>query len=316
VIFEKRSRCKSASALAGSLFLVARKSSTSQSHRVGISVPSCRVFPSRLRNLLFALLFYSVCVPSLATERHEFTVGVSIPPLAYLTEEIAGEGVRVAVLLREGADPHAFEPSLETMRELSSARLFISAGLSSEQQWLAKLSDLVPSMQVLHLAQVQQADHFWLSPVEVLASIDRIEQALVDAYPEYKSLFERNAERLRSQVKSLHEELTVLFANVGERRHFLVMHPAWTLFARDYDLKQIVIEQEGGLLTVRRLAELMKTTKALGIDTLFSEVAHPSKEARTLSEQLNAEMVLLNPLGRHWPDSLRQAAALIKAGLR
>jgi len=244
------------------------------------------------------------------------TVGVSIAPLAYWVSGVAGKHAQVSVLLRAGSDPHAFAPSLDTMRELSAARLYVSAGLVSESKWLAKLTNLAPELRVLQLADSRQSPHFWLSPLAALVAIGEIEQALIDIDPANQHDYQHNAKQLRAEIQQLHTQLLDLFSDLGSQRRFLVTHPAWNQFALDYSLEQLVVEEQGKSLTVRKLVATLERARELNIKKVYSELAHPSKEALRLSEQLDAEIVPLNPLSRDWAASLLQAAKAIKAGLR
>lgn len=299
-------------------------SRSQQRSSVGHGLKRCSTVRIPVRSgLLGLLLLLVVAVYSAATaaraadgvaaEDSTLTVGVSIPPLAYLIEQIGKDRVNVVVLLPEGRDPHAYTPALTTLRDLSQAQVFFSSGLISEQHWVDKLTSLLPDLPVYTLSELQ---HFWLSPQEVLSAIELITLALTSADPQGQQFFSSNAKHFADDVEKLNLELTALFRGVGDANHFLVVHPAWELFARDYALEQIIVEQGRNTLSVRSMFKLVQQAKRLGLDTLYSEVTHPSKDALSIAEQLDANIILLNPLSSDWKTNLRLAAEAIKAGLR
>ena len=89
--------------------------------------------------LLGSCLLATGCAPSAALDAgdgEKFTVVATTPILADLARNIAGEDARVQSLIPSGKDPHTFEPTLRTVRDVANADLALSNGYLLEPQSL------------------------------------------------------------------------------------------------------------------------------------------------------------------------------------
>ncbi|MBD3335294.1 MAG: ABC transporter substrate-binding protein [Candidatus Eisenbacteria bacterium] len=64
---------------------------------------------------------------------------VSIPPQAYLVEEIGGPDVAVKTLVRPGQEPHTFDATPKQILDLGRAEAYFAIGLPFEDQLLEKI---------------------------------------------------------------------------------------------------------------------------------------------------------------------------------
>ena len=73
------------------------------------------------------------------------TITVSIEPLRFLTEQIAGDRFDVAVLVRQGGSPETYEPTAKQLTELAHSDLYIKVGeLGFERTWLKRIMQNAP----------------------------------------------------------------------------------------------------------------------------------------------------------------------------
>ena len=72
--------------------------------------------------------------PADTTSQDNETLNVvaSFYPLAYLTQEIAGDAIEVVNLVPAGGEPHDYEPSVKQMAQIENADLFIFQGAGLE----------------------------------------------------------------------------------------------------------------------------------------------------------------------------------------
>ena len=101
-----------------------------------------------LMALAVAFLFAPAHKAAMAQETPSSVV-VSIAPQKYMVERIAGNLVTVTVLVKAGADPHAYEPSPAQMRECAAARLYFSIGVPFEDIWLPRISGTNKELQIV-----------------------------------------------------------------------------------------------------------------------------------------------------------------------
>ncbi len=290
----------------------------------------------------FALILCTVLV-LLASPCHAapLSVTVSITPLKYFTGQIGGDRVEVSIMVPAGANPATYEPRPRQMVALTKAKLFIAIGVPFEQAWLPRMRAANPHMQVVKaragckLMQMKSHHHenhghgkdehndhgghldphVWLSPTEAKTMASTILSALVQADPEGSQEYHKNYKRLLVKIETLDKDIRQLLAG-KEGTRFLVYHPSWGYFARDYGLVQIPVELEGKNPGPRELAHLIKMAKENKIKVIFAQPQFSEKSARIVANDIGGKVVLVDPLAEDWANNLRRVARSIKEALR
>ena len=67
-----------------------------------------------------------------------------------------------------------------------------------------------------------------------------------------------------------------------KQKSFIVYHPAWGYFARDYGLEEIAIEEHGKEPGARELARLVEEARAKKINEVFASPQHSSRSWEVL----------------------------------
>lgn len=88
--------------------------------------------------LAAAALILSGCAPIAHPDR---VVVTTTPIITDLTERVAGDRIEVVPLIPEGADPHTYEPTMSTLRELAYADAAFTNGLLLEDRALTSVVD-------------------------------------------------------------------------------------------------------------------------------------------------------------------------------
>jgi zinc transport system substrate-binding protein len=84
----------------------------------------------------------------------ERVITVTIPPVAWFVEGIAGDDFTVNVLLPPGADHHIWEPLPAQINSLSgSEALIINGKLGFEEAWMDRFTQVNPRMKILDLSR-------------------------------------------------------------------------------------------------------------------------------------------------------------------
>ena len=86
--------------------------------------------------------------------------------------------------------------------------------------------------------------HIWTSPALVKIQVSTICRALAAEDPENEAFYTANRDAFIREIDSLEMELQTLFKDKTGTR-FMVFHPSWGYFARDFGLEMIPIEMEG-----------------------------------------------------------------------
>jgi len=251
---------------------------------------------------------------------------VSVPPIAYFVEKIGGETIRVESLINPGDDPHVYEPKPKQMADLSKARLYFSTNFPFERNLLTKIKATNPNLTITNtgygISYMEDAahkghegedgfdPHIWTSPLNAFKIAENIYRGLVSANPEEVEIYRKNYLELLRSIAKLDEELWERSKSAREMK-FLVFHPAWSYFARDYGLIQIPVEQEGKEPKGAQLSRLIEDAKKEGIKVLFVSPQHSKRSAKTIADAIGAKIVEIDPLSKKWDESLRSMVEIL-----
>jgi len=253
-------------------------------------------------------------------------VFVSVPPIAYFVEKIGGETIRVKSLINPGDDPHVYEPKPKQMVDLSKARLYFSTNFPFERNLLTKIKATNPNLIITDtgygISYMEDAahkghegedgfdPHIWTSPLNAFKIAENIYRGLVSANPEEVEIYRKNYLELLRGIAKLDEELWERSKSARGKK-FLVFHPAWSYFARDYGLIQVSVEQEGKEPRGAQLSRLIEDARKEGIKVLFVSPQHSKRSAKTMADAIGAEIVEIDPLSKKWDENLRSMVEIL-----
>jgi len=286
--------------------------------------------------LILVALIFSGCGNNQTSSQAGNMLFVSIKPQQFMVEQIAGDVFKVKVLLPPGASPAVYEPSPGQLKDLAEAKAYIRIGqIGFEKAWMDKIKSANADMKVYdqskgvnfikadhhhghdHNHDQQHAvidPHIWTSPAEVTVQLENIKTYLSDLMPDSAAYFSQNAEKLILKVTELDKEIQQMFEGY-EQRTFMVYHPALSYFARDYQLKQLPLEREGKEPSGRYMTEMIKKSKALGLQDVFIQRQFPVAKAEALANELDADVVVIDPLAYNWIENMKQMALKIATAL-
>ncbi|WP_290647855.1 zinc ABC transporter substrate-binding protein [Aquisalimonas sp.] len=261
-------------------------------------------------------------------------VTVSVPPQGYLVEAIGGERVDVSIMIEPGRSPHTFSLSPRRMMALDDAQVYFKVGhpdLAFEQRFLnhvegqgrgVRIVALSEGVDLVRLDEEHDHDHshgetdphLWVSPRIMRAAAERVADALIDADPDGEADYRAGLERFITDVDALDEEIRSRFEPL-ERRRFVVNHPAWGYFARDYDMEQVAIESGGRDPSPAELARFIEAAKAEDVRVIFVQKGFSQRGAKTIAQEIEAVVKTVDPLAEDWPDTLRRMSEAIHEAL-
>jgi zinc transport system substrate-binding protein len=253
-------------------------------------------------------------------------VYVSIPPQAFVVDQIAGDLVEVAVLLPPGGSPATYEPTPKQMASLDRAQLYLQIGAPFEGPVLSKISKLMPDLQVVdcrtgidlepigdhgHDHATGLLDpHIWLDPqlMKIIASTTA--RVLQDLFPD-------ESKTIGDRLAALHEAIDETDARIAQSlapltgQTILVMHPAYGYFTRRYGLIQKAVEVDGKAPSARRLAAVVEDLGQQPVPALFVQPQFSRSSAERVARALDCRLVELDPLARDYLANLEKMAARI-----
>jgi len=91
----------------------------------------------------------------------------------------------------------------------------------------------------------------------------------------------------------------------------MVFHPAWSYFARDYGLIQIPIEIEGKEPSPADMKKIIDIARKEDIHIIFVQSQFDTHSAQTVVNEINGQVLQIDPLAEDWLNNLRHIAQLL-----
>ena len=268
-------------------------------------------------------------------------VFVSILPQKYFVDRISGGLVDCLVMVPPGTNAHSYEPHPRQMSLLSKAKAYFAIGLEFEGPWLPRFSSLAKSMRIVHtdslVPKLPSSDndehaakpsaegggpaagldpHIWLSPALVKQQATSIAAALEEIDTVHSAAYRRNCGSFLRGIDTLDRQLRAILpcdsaAGAAHRRTFLVFHPTWGYFAKDYCLRQVAIEVEGKEPSPRMMKSILDTARFYGIRTVFVQPEFSRTSAEVIAHELGAGVLDADALAYDWKNTLLYVARKI-----
>lgn len=269
--------------------------------------------------LLTVTLILASCTTNPQDTRRKITV--TIEPLRYFTEQIAGEKFVVNTMVPQGGNPETYEPTAQQMVKLAESDLYIKVGnIGFERTWMKKLSQNAPhtiiidsseGIELAHSSHGVTDPHTWMSTNNAKQIARNIYEALVSINARDSASYRRNYEALIDTIEAtdmrLREQLTR-----DKSQAFLIDHPALTYFARDYELLQIPVEEEGREPSAAQLKKTIQQAKDKKVKVMFVQKQFETRSTKIVSQEVGAETIAINPLSHNWSEEMVSIAKKLK----
>jgi zinc transport system substrate-binding protein len=141
-----------------------------------------------------------------------------------------------------------------------------------------------------------------------------IKDFLVALKPERREFYETNHAKLDSIIDNIDNEARQLFANITKRA-FMIYHPNLAYLARYYNLEEISVEYEGKEPSPARLRYLINRARAENLKVIFVQKEFDVRNARTIANEIGAEVVIIDPLSEDWENAMREIIKLVHKSL-
>ncbi len=279
---------------------------------------------------LLIVIAFSGCI-SQTEKPGQVMVATTIAPLGDFVKAVGGERVSVSVLVPPGAEPHTFEPTPSQIRQVADADIYVKNGVGLES-WMDNILKVNPHMLVVDtskginlIADTSEATstdgiramdtHIWLSPRNAMFQVQNICNGLIEVDPAGRDYYIKNRDSYIAKLKELDAYLNTTFAGTTKKK-FVVLHPAWIYFARDYGLEQIAIEEEEKEPGPRYMAEVVNAARANNITTVFVEPQYNPKLAEVIAKEIDGKVVSIDDLAPNYIDNLRTVGEKIAESLK
>ncbi len=235
---------------------------------------------------------------------------VSILPQADFVEHVGGDNVEVIVMIPPGANPATYEPTASQLKSVSGATMYVKvgSGLPFEEVWLEKIGSANPDMLMVDTSEgvnlIPGDPHIWLSPRSAVVQVENIYRGLVQVDQDNSEYYYRNKEQYIHDLQVLDNDIIESLSDF-EDRTFMVFHPSWGYFARDYDLTMIAVEIEGKEPSAGDMVHLIENAKENNIKIIFVQPQFSTKSAEVIAKEIGGSVVAVDPLPQDYITNLR-----------
>jgi zinc transport system substrate-binding protein len=276
---------------------------------------------------MIKILFTTIILNTLILAN--INVAVSILPVQTFVNAIGGDKVNVSLMVLPGNSPHTYEPKPSQMKDVAKASLYFAIGVEFENVWLSKFKNLNKSMRIVNLAKgiekinivshhhehsghstekhnehSSKDPHIWTSPSNVRTIVKNIYLALSKQDPTNETYYKTNYKKFITNIDILDNKIKSLLSKNETAKKFMVFHPSWGYFARDYGLTQLAVEIEGKTPKPKELVMLVKESKKENITAIFTQPEFSDEVAKVMANELIIEVIKVSPLAPKWFDNL------------
>jgi zinc transport system substrate-binding protein len=253
-------------------------------------------------------------------------VVVTILPQADFVQNVGGEKVDIAVMVPPGADPHTYEPTPSQMIMLSNAKMYakVGSGIEFELAWMDKIIEQNRAMLVVDCSKgvrlIEVAEnhgneddgehrhrkdpHIWLSPRNAKLMVENIYMGLAQVDPRNEAYYAGNRDEYLAKLDELDKDIQERLSSLKNRR-FIVFHPAWGYFAKDYNLQQIPVEISGKEPSAKDIMNVVQKAKELNIKIVFASPEFNPRSAEFIAKEIGGRVVFIDPLARDYISNMR-----------
>lgn len=232
--------------------------------------------------------------------------------LADIAQNVAGDRLKVDILIPLGVDPHAYQPTPQDVVRIAESQVLIVNGAHFEE-WLNKtLENAGGQRQLIEASnglvsrtptasEILDPDHigdphFWLDPLNVIKYVENIRDGLSLADPDGKSVYSKNADQYISRLKELDQWITSQVGSIPQaNRQLVTNHESFGYFADHYGFRitgtVIPSTSSEAAPSARQMAALIDQIKQSGAKAIFIETGANPQLAQQIAQETGAKVI-------------------------
>lgn len=254
--------------------------------------------------IVLSLLLLTACSKE-EKSNNENMIYTSIYPIEFITKEIVGDKIEVKNIIPTGVESHGWEPTMKNIASMSESEIIFINGLGMES-WKGSVKETIGEDKLIEVnkgldlikltnREVDEENkydpHIWLSIRNMEKISKNIFDEIVKIDSKNKDYYENNYNGLLGRLKDLDDKFSEGLKDYNGKS-IIVPHEAFGYLVRDYNLKQLPIENinsssEADLGTIANIVEIAKEE---GIKTVFYEYNENEKLASTVATEIDGDL--------------------------
>lgn len=290
-----------------------------------------------LVSLLILVVGVTGCAQNTAAKNSDsaqkITIVTTIFPIYDFARAIAGDQAELTMLVKPGAEVHAYDPSPADMIKIQEADVFIYIG-GENDAWVGTILDSidVSGMKIIRLMdavkpveeetvagmqaqaetgegshaddqdesaeeEIEYDEHIWTAPHNAILMVNEIAAVLAEADVKNADIYAKNASDYTAQIEIVDEEIAAIVASSPNK--LLVFGDR---FPFRYLFDQFGLEYQAAFpgcsseteASAGTLAYLINTIKEKNIQYVYYLELSNQNIAKAISEQTGAQLLLLH----------------------
>jgi len=244
------------------------------------------------------------------------TVFVSVPPLAYLVDQLRWDGLTVRTLVDKGQSPALTTPEAGRVVAAAQAILLFRTGLPFEDKVVEAVEevgetlvvDLRQGVELIKYPGGKEDPHIWLDPGNAMIMARTMAATFIAMDKDKERRVKKSLAALTETLKVLDRELEFsLKANKGSE--LFIQHGALGYLCERYGLKQTALHYHGRMPLGAMYAPFMDRVVKQGNRVLFYEKTLYNRQLQASATERGVGLIGLDIMVRDLPGSLRQMVA-------
>ena len=263
-----------------------------------------------LAGLFLAAILMNACSspPEPSVQEGSLKIVATESFLGDIAQNVAGDRVKIDILLPITADPHEYQPTPGDMIKVASSQVIITNGLGYEG-WLQKTLDntggtaqVIVSTRGLTPrpdptgAHSDGDPHLWMNPANVIQYVQNIRDGLTQADPAGRDIYARNADAYIIKLRDLDQWIKTQVDQLPpNKRQLVTNHDALGYFASAYGFQMVgaVIPSvtTDASPSAQQMAGLIDTIKSSGATAIFLDAGENQNLARQIAAETGVKVV-------------------------
>jgi ABC-type Zn uptake system ZnuABC Zn-binding protein ZnuA/ABC-type lipoprotein release transport system permease subunit len=272
-----------------------------------------------LRNKMVIFFLIPLLTISCSTKKDysENEIAVTIEPVQYFADKIAGNNMQFFAVVPVGQSPEAYDPTPREMVRISKSKAFFKIGqFPVEDIILNSFQQNNPDFQIFNMSEEMKMleedhghtgvdPHIWTSMQGAKTIAENIYKALIILDKDNTETYRENYEKLISEIEELNQNIHNQLNTVSSRC-FVIYHPALSYFAEEFDFQQLSIEENGKEPSPASLKRLIEEAKAAKARVIFMQKEFNTKYAKQIAGEIDAKIVEINLLDYQWEEQIKK----------
>jgi len=270
----------------------------------------------RMRKILISTALSSIFLCFLSTFAFSLNVVTTINPYYLIVKEITNGKANLSLIVKAGADPHSYSPTVTDVKAISKADLIVANGLGLDDAYLKGYKNVlyvglcIPTVQLglnggleaAHTGNETEVEgvnpHVWLS-LDFFTQyiIPSIRDTLMSADKLNAQFYKQNADVLLKSISTLSRKFDLLLS--GYRNSVVVLdHPSYFYIFKKYGITILSVEEgHNKQPTISHIKEIINQSKQSKLLGIFVGPQFNRSAIETISRELKRKYYVLDPLG-------------------